>query len=283
MEYLRFAAIHRNVQIKDLEGQIEGFADARIADEDTFSLDEVRELVASLKETVRADVYHDLQRMAHSTVVLLRQCMQQAEQNGIQLTLNTGLLEDEKFLLEAQRLEEESERAQGPGVLAPSTTIGDSKSLMKLPGLESAKTAEALAADNAVLKQRLADLQQELVEANREKTSIRDRLAAAENAGEQASSAAREANDGLPALFPHGSGAGSSSGLRKAPPVGDGGGGVQELTSELEELREQMQLKVQQTPQFKALNQMLQKKNEEIKMMRQALLERGWTDPHADD
>ena len=40
---------------------------------------------------------------------------------------------------------------------------------------------------------------------------------------------------------------------------------------------------MQQTPQFKALNQMLQKKNEEIKMMRQALLERGWTDPHADD
>jgi len=54
-----------------------------------------------------------------STVVLLRQCMLQSAQLGSAVTLDTGMLEDERFLLEAKRIEEESERTPETKELAP--------------------------------------------------------------------------------------------------------------------------------------------------------------------
>ena len=47
----------------------------------------------------------------------------------------------------------------------------------------------------------------------------------------------------------------------------------------MQELEEQIQMKINQTPQFKSLNQMLQKKNEEMKVMRDTLKGYGWKDP----
>ena len=212
IKYLRFATIQRNLQIKDLETEINDFKESRVHDDDTYSSEDVRELITSLQKTLRADTYRDLQRVAHSTVVLLRQCLEQAAQHGVAITIDTGLLQDEKFLLEAKRIDEESERtpeatkalaptASGsPATITPSLQHAAPKAfahighgtdlvaasgvgkLMKLPGLESAKTAEALGLENAILKERLADLQRELVEVNREKTQLGDRLRAAEAA-----------------------------------------------------------------------------------------------------
>ena len=96
MKYLRFAGVQRNINLKDLDTEISDFKESRIVDDDHFSSEDVRELLDSLVTTIRADVYRDLQRMAHSTVVLLRQCMQQSAEHGISLTVDTGLLEDEK-------------------------------------------------------------------------------------------------------------------------------------------------------------------------------------------
>ena len=112
MKYLRFATIQRNVQIKDLETEINDFKESRIPDDDTYSSEDVRELIGSLQTSIRADTYRNLQRVAHSTVVLLRQCLEQAAQHGVTISVDTGLLQDEKFLLEAKRIEEESERTQ---------------------------------------------------------------------------------------------------------------------------------------------------------------------------
>ena len=194
MKYLRFAGVQRNVNLKDLDAEISDFKESRIQEDDHFSSDDVRELMDSLVTSIRAEVFRDLQRMAHSTVVLLRQCMQQAAEHGISLSIDTGLLEDEKFLLEAKRMEEETERTpEALKDLAPAGMGSVSKPLSKLPGLESAKTAEALSAENAILKQRLADLQKDLVEINREKTTMSERLMMA------SALAADEAQDPPPA------------------------------------------------------------------------------------
>jgi len=143
-----------NAQIKDLETEICDFKESRIPDDDTFSSEDVRELIDSLQTSIRADAYRNLQRVAHrcvhrtpacarfklfiacilhifsrgwcqlmqqprSTVVLLRQCMLQSAQLGSEVTLDTGMLEDERFLLEAKRIEEESERTPETKELAP--------------------------------------------------------------------------------------------------------------------------------------------------------------------
>ena len=52
IKYLRFAAIHRNVNIKDLDAEIRDFVDSRVPEDDTFSSEDVRELFESLKTTV---------------------------------------------------------------------------------------------------------------------------------------------------------------------------------------------------------------------------------------
>ena len=337
IKYLRFAAIHRNVNIKDLDAEIRDFVDSRVPEDDTFSSEDVRELFESLKTTVRADAYKDLQRMAHSTVVLLRQCWEQAARAGIMLEINTGLLEDEKFLLEAKRIDEESERAAEPAkALAPAGAVG--QSLLKLPGLDNAKNAEALQAENALMKQRLADLQQELVKVNRDKTRISDHLLAAEKALNEAGIAPPPAphdpadeepatvtalpsghgQDSMPALTPLGSG-GSASAMYPSLPSsvelmslpasvkcggavssavsasGAGQGAAAELAAQLEAVSSELEakradaaameqmltMKVQQTPQFKQQQQILMKKNQEIKTLREALKGYGWQDPDA--
>jgi hypothetical protein len=123
IKYLRFATIQRNVQIKDLEIEINDFKESRIHDDDTYSSEDVRELITSLQKTIRADTYRDLQRVAHSTVVLLRQCLEQAAQHGVAITIDTGLLQDERFLLEAKRIDEESERTpEATKALAPTAS-----------------------------------------------------------------------------------------------------------------------------------------------------------------
>lgn len=312
MKYLRFACVQRNINLKDLDTEISDFKESRIVDDDHFSSEDVRELLDSLVTTIRADVYRDLQRMAHSTVVLLRQCMQQSAEHGISLTVDTGLLEDEKFLMEAKRMEEETERTpEALKELAPAGMGSVSKSLMKLPGLESAKTAEALSAENAILKQRLTDLQQDLVQINREKTKMSERLQATEAAlsaaggeappstsDDEAESATAPPGSVVPTGGSGGDAARRCSGEMDARASagrtgGEAGGQMEELLaklqtveaelnlkkSEVDSLEEQMQMKINQTPQFKSLNLMLQKKNEEMKLMRETLKGYGWKDP----
>ena len=184
-------------------------------------------------------------------------------------------------------------------------------SLMKLPGLESAKTAEALGSENAILKERLADLQRELVEVNREKTQFSDRLRAAEAAMANAvvpadgpdtvlaqPAAALTSPTADDKLLGGGkvpvSGRGmsdcavpsASAGLYPQPPsasagddvnervvyVGEAGSGADEVAelqgklkaaeaelqakqAEVSALQEHMELRINQTPQFKSLNQ----------------------------
>ncbi|MGB1595339.1 MAG: hypothetical protein ACPIOQ_21435, partial [Promethearchaeia archaeon] len=247
------------------------------------------------------------------------------------LEINTGLLEDEKFLLEAKRIDEESERAAEPAkALAPAGAVG--QSLLKLPGLDNAKNAEALQAENAMMKQRLADLQQELVKVNRDKTKISDHLLAAEKALNEAGIAPPPAphdpddeepatvtalpsghgQDSMPALTPLGSGGSASAmypslpssvQLMSLPASVKCGGAVSsavsasaaELAAQLEAVSSELEakradaaameqmltMKVQQTPQFKQQQQILMKKNQEIKTLREALKGYGWQDPDA--
>ena len=193
---------------------------------------------------------------------------------------------------------------------------------MKLPGLENAKTAEALGSENAILKQRLADLQKELVDVNREKTQFGDRLRAAEAAMADAgvpapvhdaggpdtvvASPAETATGGasLAPLASLGSGGGASVRAGGLAPIGGSGGGkeavcakcgggvsdvavssaaaggggggsgggaadvaglqgklqiveaeLQAKQAEIAALQEQMEMRINQTPQFKSLNQ----------------------------
>jgi len=57
-----------NAQIKDLETEICDFKESRIPDDDTFSSEDVRELIDSLQTSIRADAYRNLQRVAHRCV-----------------------------------------------------------------------------------------------------------------------------------------------------------------------------------------------------------------------
>mmetsp|Transcript_5093 Transcript_5093/g.8187 ORF Transcript_5093/g.8187 Transcript_5093/m.8187 type:complete len:161 (+) Transcript_5093:487-969(+) len=142
--------------------------------------------------------------------------------------------------------------------------------LMKLPTLDSAKQVDNMSVEVGVLKQRVAELQQELVNVKREKTELNDKLLAAEDrVKEQAS-------------------------VPVAPTVDAGDGAelqqkVQTLQSEvaekqqaLEVLEQQMQERVDKAPQFKSMKDMLQKKNAQIKEYKDLLVNTYcWKDPDA--
>ena len=67
-----------------------------------YTKDEVRALLDDAAAKIKSTMESELENSAHSTDLLLRQMMQQAEQTNTQLRLDTNQLEDEYLLQEVR-------------------------------------------------------------------------------------------------------------------------------------------------------------------------------------
>mmetsp|Transcript_4661 Transcript_4661/g.11764 ORF Transcript_4661/g.11764 Transcript_4661/m.11764 type:complete len:324 (+) Transcript_4661:29-1000(+) len=299
--YIRFTVLQRNQELKDLQMTLADYKDSRLGGDDTFSADEVRDMLDSLGEILRADVYRGLQRVSHSNVVLLQQVIGQAEDGRLGIAIDTSLLEDEALLEEAAALEKDSEKPT-PAALE----IQPAQSLRQkvLPSMDSHKQAETLEVEKAQLKVRLGDLQHELTGVNREKTDLRQKLQDAEDklktllafaASRTEPGAEEKLREIIGDDYEELQGLGSDENV--PPPqanikeaAASASGNVAEMLADLkEQLRERSQAaqlaeealeaRLDQAPQFRNLKDMLTKKNAQIKYLREQLAELGWTDP----
>jgi len=226
-------------------------------------------MLDSLSETLRADLSRNLQRVSHSNVVLLRQLFAQAEDTDNNLTVDTSYLEDEMLLSLVAKMEEESEKKKHD-TLATATAQTASLKAGQLPSLDSRKEADALLSGNAQLKARLIELQQELVNVNREKTELNEKCVALEQ--KQAETVIATTAPAEPTVS-----SAEADALREE--LAAVKSEHTEKETALAELQAAMDMKLQETPQFKAMKDMMAKKNSQIKTMREALAGYGWTEP----
>ena len=96
-EYLRFLRRKRDAAIAEVTAEFNETKDSRLFD-DQYHVDDVVALIDGLLSVVRATMKRDLQQSAFSSVLLLKQVFEQAEERGVSLTTDLPTTEDRRLL-----------------------------------------------------------------------------------------------------------------------------------------------------------------------------------------
>merc|ERR1719446_1242528 len=105
-DYTRFLRRKRDQVIAEVAAEFRELRETRLLD-DHYQKEDVEALMEGLLAILRTELKRNLQNMCHSTVLLLKQLLEQAEQSGQCFSLDLASTEDRK-LLEAVALFEES-------------------------------------------------------------------------------------------------------------------------------------------------------------------------------
>ncbi|KAM6953653.1 leucine zipper transcription factor-like protein 1 [Aplochiton taeniatus] len=165
---MRFARSKRVLRLKTIDSCFEELKDSRLVEE-TFTVDEVREMLDGLQVVVRGEVETELINTTHTNVLLLRQLFSQAEKFYLRLQTDISELENRELLEQVAELEKtdfkSSSKANQEYVkpkLAPLNEGGVAELLNK----EIARLQE----ENDKLKTRLRSLETHAMSALDEKT-----------------------------------------------------------------------------------------------------------------
>lgn len=168
INYMRFARSKRVLRLKTIDSCFEELKDSRLVEE-TFTVDEVREMLDGLQLVVRGEVETELINTAHTNVLLLRQLFTQAEKFYLRLQSDISELENRELLEQVAEFEktdfktpDKSNQELSKPKLAPLNEGGVSELLNK----EIARLQE----ENDKLKARLRTLETQAMSALDEKT-----------------------------------------------------------------------------------------------------------------
>ncbi|XP_077592205.1 leucine zipper transcription factor-like protein 1 isoform X1 [Stigmatopora nigra] len=174
INYMRFARSKRMLRLKTVDSCFEELQDSRLVDE-TFTVDEVRDMLDGLHAVVRGEVEMELINTAHTNVLLLRQLFFQAEKFYLRLQTDISELENRELLEQiaefektdfkvSQKLNQESNKPK----LAPLNEGGVSELLNK----EIAKLQE----ENEKLKAKMRTLESQAMNVLEEKSKTQKAL-----------------------------------------------------------------------------------------------------------
>ncbi|PNF33667.1 Leucine zipper transcription factor-like protein 1 [Cryptotermes secundus] len=104
MSYMKFARYQRIQNLKAIEYAFKDVSESRLLD-DTYTGDEVQELLLGLCKVVRADIETELISSTHMTVLLLKQLFEQAEKWHLRLQADLSELENREQLEVIKTLE----------------------------------------------------------------------------------------------------------------------------------------------------------------------------------
>ena len=93
VHYLRFARSKRGEALKAVADAFGGVVESRLL-EDTYTLEEVKELLGNIEDVIRADIETELIYSSHTNVLLLKQVFEQAEKWHLNLQTNMSELEN---------------------------------------------------------------------------------------------------------------------------------------------------------------------------------------------
>ncbi|CAG05509.1 unnamed protein product, partial [Tetraodon nigroviridis] len=168
INYMRFARSKRILRLKTIDSCFEELKDSRLV-EDTFTVDEVREMLDGLQTVVRGEVEMELINTAHTNVLLLRQLFSQAEKFYLRLQSDISELENRELLEQVAEFEKTDYKTahqinqdMNKPKLAPLNESGVSELLNK----EISRLQE----ENDKLKARLRSLESQAMSALDEKT-----------------------------------------------------------------------------------------------------------------
>ncbi|XP_051267135.1 leucine zipper transcription factor-like protein 1 isoform X2 [Dicentrarchus labrax] len=271
INYMRFARSKRVLRLKTIDSCFEELKDSRLVDE-TFTVDEVKEMLDGLQVVVRGEVEMELINTAHTNVLLLRQLFSQAEKFYLRLQSDISELENRELLEQVAEFEKTDFKT--------TDKINQETSKPKLAPLNEGGVSELLnkeitrlQEENDKLKARLRTLESQAMSALDEKTKAERALKDLQKVhGEQQEISSLE--DTVEALREDYERSLSANAVSQKD--------LQEnlISSKHELLRVQEQLalaekelekKFQQTAAYRNMKEILTKKNEQIKDIRKRL------------
>jgi len=107
VSYMKFAKYQRGQCVKSIKAAVQDTKETRLMD-DTFTLEEVEEIIEAVTEAVTNEIESELINSAHTNVLLLQQLFSQGEKWHLNLETDLSELEN-RDLLEAVRKWEENE------------------------------------------------------------------------------------------------------------------------------------------------------------------------------
>ena len=93
VEYIRFQRRKRDTCVAEVAAEFKELKESRLF-EDNYTKEDVEALIDGLLAVVRGTMKRDIQGANHSSVLLLKQTLEQAETSGITITTDFALTED---------------------------------------------------------------------------------------------------------------------------------------------------------------------------------------------
>ncbi|XP_039646801.1 leucine zipper transcription factor-like protein 1 isoform X2 [Perca fluviatilis] len=271
INYMRFARSKMVLRLKTIDSCFEELKDSRLVEE-TFTVDEVKEMLDGLQAVVRGEVEMELINTAHTNVLLLRQLFSQAEKFYLRLQSDISELENRELLEQVAEFEKTdfktakiNQETSKPKLLAPLNEGGVAELLNK----EIARLQE----ENDKLKSRLRTLESQAMSALDERTKAERALKDLQKVqGEQQELSSLE--DTVAALredYERSLSAKSASQKDLQENLISAKHELLRVQEQLSLAEKELDKKFQQTAAYRNMKEILTKKNEQIKEIRKRL------------
>ncbi|XP_036985704.2 leucine zipper transcription factor-like protein 1 [Artibeus jamaicensis] len=175
VNYMRFARSRRGLRLKTVDSCFQDLKESRLVEE-TFTADEVSEVLHGLRAVVHSEVESELINTAHTNVLLLRQLFAQAEKWYLKLQTDISELENRELLEQVAEFEKAEFTSSNKKPVIDVTKP-------KLAPLNEGGTAELLnkeivrlQEENEKLKSRLRTLETQATAALEEKSKLESAL-----------------------------------------------------------------------------------------------------------
>ncbi|KAK5849895.1 hypothetical protein PBY51_014193 [Eleginops maclovinus] len=277
INYMRFARSKRVLRLKTIDSCFEELKDSRLVEE-TFTVDEVKEMLDGLQAVVRGEVEMELINTAHTNVLLLRQLFSQAEKFYLRLQSDISELENRDLLEQVAEFEktdfktpDKKNQETSKPKLAPLNEGGVSELLNK----EIARLQE----DNYKLKARLRTLESQAMSALDERSKAERALKDLQKVQGEQQLAARSQEigsleDTVAALrddYERSLSANSVSQKSLQENLISAKHDLLRVQEQLSLAEKELDKKFQQTAAYRNMKEILTKKNEQIKEIRKRL------------
>ncbi|XP_029955241.1 leucine zipper transcription factor-like protein 1 isoform X2 [Salarias fasciatus] len=271
INYMRFARSKRALRLKTIDSCFEELKESRLVEE-TFTVDEVREMLDGLQVVVRGEVEMELINTAHTNVLLLRQLFSQAEKFYLRLQSDISELENRELLEQVAKFEktdfktaDKTSQETSKPKLAPLNEGGVSELLNK----EIARLQE----ENDKLKARLRTLESQAMSALDERSRAERALKDLQKVqGEQQEINSLE--DTVAALkedYQRSLSANAASQKDLQENLISAKHELLRVQEQLSLAEKELEKKFQQTAAYRNMKEILTKKNEQIKEIRKRL------------
>lgn len=265
-EFLKFFQGKIEEQQKEVDAVFEEQKDMRLLEE-MYSVDDVTSLLNSIQEIVRSNVRSESTKYSHQVVLYLRNIFLQAEGYGVQLQVDTAQLEDAVLLAGIEKLELDLKKKASVSLADlpdPSRKKLDSlagqavdiKLVQQVKELQDAN--KSLLAKFEQLQKQLSHVQKENSELKEKNSLLQDKFSDSnrdlENLKSNNKSAQQQEIDSLRSELTSAKEAAAAQ--------------VSELKAQMKALENDLNNKVNNSPQYQQLKKLMQTKNEQLKEAR---------------